>query len=377
MFNTDNAVKYHYHQFPPQSLDYNNFIHELLAAEQALARFDQMLKNLHNNEILLSPLRNQEAVLSSRMEGTISTMDEIMELQGQLKSNEEDGSSVTQAEVRSEIVETLLYQRALKNAQKAMEIGYTISDSLIKQIHQQLLSFGRGAQKSPGQYKTEQNYIGDSYGREISYIPVAPESLPEGMETLFRFIAESAFPVLVKTALMHLEFESLHPFKDSNGRIGRMLITLFLWQQKMISTPHFYISGFLEQHKKAYIANMRAVSEKGEWDEWCRYFFVAVKEQANKNLATAEAITALYEDMKKRFSEILGSKWELPILDYIFTYPKFRIPNMSLEVEIPEKSAAKIIKKLLDENIVLLQQEAAGRKPAIYSFEPLMQLVRV
>lgn len=368
----DQAVRYHQGQFPPAVLNYELLIHELLAAEGALARYDQMLKNLHNSEILLAPLRNQEAVLSSRMEGTISTMDEILELQA--NESNDNGSFING---RSDAIETLLYQRSLRNAQKGMEAGYTLSESLIKQIHQQLLSFGRGAAKSPGAYKTEQNYIGDASGRNISYIPIAPEKLQDGLEALFSYLRESRHPVLLKTAIMHLEFEALHPFKDGNGRIGRMLITLFLWQQGLISAPHFYISGYLEEHKDEYITTMREVSETGSWEAWCAFFLIAMKEQANKNLEVAERISGLYEDMKQRFSETLASKWTMQVLDYIFTYPKFRLPNLYRTTGIPEKSASKFIKRLLDEDLLYLQQEAAGRKPALYSFEPLMQLVRV
>lgn len=377
MLNLDKAIKYHIGGFPPKVLAYEQFIHELLAAEQALARFDQMLKNLHNSEILLAPLRNQEAILSSRMEGTFSTMDEIVELQAKLKEGENEDSINHTNETRSDVIETYLYQRTLRNAQKGMEAGYDISDSLIKQIHQQLLSFGRGAAKSPGQYKVEQNYIGNSYGKDISYVPIAPELLPEGMENLFRFLKESTWPILVKTALMHLEFEALHPFMDGNGRIGRMLITLFLWREKMISAPHFYISGFFEEHKSQYIAEMRLVSETGVWNNWCKFFFTAVKKQAMQNLKLAEEISALYESLKQKFADDLASKWSFPILDYLFTYPKFRLPTMYKTVGIPEKSAAKFVKKLVDENLLFLQQEAAGRKPAVYSFEPLMRLVRI
>ncbi len=129
------AVDYHYDRFPPQTLDYNRLMVSLLKATDALARYDQMLKNLHNSEILLAPLRNQEAIISSRIEGTISTLDEILQYEADFAEHE------TPREVRSDIIETVLYQRALKNAQQAMKEGYPLSKSLIKTLHQQLLSW--------------------------------------------------------------------------------------------------------------------------------------------------------------------------------------------------------------------------------------------
>jgi Fic family protein len=185
---------------------------------------------------LLAPLRNQEAVISSRMEGTVSTMDEILKYEADHESEASDTSNV-----RSEVIETVLYQRALKAAQGAMADGYPISQSLVKAIHQRLLSFGRGAQKSPGEFKTEQNYLADRNKRQILFVPIRPEQLQDGLDSLFDYIANSRDPALLKAAMAHIEFEALHPFKDGNGRIGRMLITLMLWQSKTISAPHFYV----------------------------------------------------------------------------------------------------------------------------------------
>ncbi|HRE52167.1 MAG TPA: Fic/DOC family N-terminal domain-containing protein [Flavitalea sp.] len=365
------AVSYHYDKFPPGKLDYHLFIQEILKATDALARFDQVLKNLHNNEILLAPLRNQEAVISSRIEGTISTMDEILQYEA-----DEDQQNAN-VNVRPDVVETILYQRALKNAQKGLTDGYEISASFIKMMHQQLLFYGRGAAKSPGQFKIEQNYLADKVKRKINFIPISPEKLTDGLGTLFTYLKESNDPVLVKTALMHLEFEALHPFQDGNGRIGRMLITLFLWKEKVLSQPHFYISGYFEEHKDLYIDTMREVSRTGEWENWIRFFLTAVEKQATKNLAIAESIKDLYEEMKTTFSELLSSKWSLTTLDFMFTNPVFRNNKFTTSSGIPPGTAAGFTKKLLDAGYLVSKQDAAGRRPALYSFEPLMRLVRI
>ena len=169
LLNFDDAVQYHYNQFPPKSLNYTLLMPSLLTATDALARYDQMLKNMHNSEILLAPLRNQEAVISSRMEGTISTMDEIMQYEADF------GEGNDSTEVRSDIVETVLYQRALKNAQGAIEDGYLFNKFLLKTMHQQLLSYGRGANKSPGTFKHEQNYLADKRKKSILFIPISAE----------------------------------------------------------------------------------------------------------------------------------------------------------------------------------------------------------
>lgn len=370
--NLENAVNYHYDKFPPQHLDYPQFLEPLIKATDAVARYDQMLKNMHNSEILLAPLRNQEAVISSRMEGTISTMDEILKYEA-----DHDAETENTAGVRSEVIETLLYQRALKATQKAMEDGYPLSQSLIKSIHQRLLSFGRGATKSPGEFKGEQNYLADKLKREILFIPVSPEKLQEGLDKLFLYIDQSPHPSLIKTGFAHIEFEALHPFKDGNGRIGRMLITLMLWSSGTISAPHFYISGYLEENKDTYIDTMRRVSERGEWEGWCSFFLEAVEQQAIKNLTIAENIQSLYEEMKTVFSDTLSSKWSVNALDFVFTNPVFRNNKFPIQSDIPPASAARFTRILLENNLLKTMEEASGRRPALYSFEPLMQLVRV
>ncbi|SKB80185.1 Fic family protein [Salegentibacter holothuriorum] len=368
-FNETEAVRYHYGKFPPKNISYNNFITEIIKATAALARYDQTLKNLHNNEILLAPLRNQEAVISSRIEGTISTMDEILQYEA-----DDDGGNLN---ARSEVIETILYQRALKNAQKALEDGYELSTSYIKQMHQQLLHFGRGATKSPGEFKKEQNYLADKIKKKIQFIPISPEKLDEGLEELFNYLKNSNDPALIKTALMHLEFEALHPFQDGNGRIGRMLITLFLWKEGILSQPHFYISGYMEENKDQYIDTMRKVSEKNDWEAWIKFFLTAVEKQAIWNLEIAENIRTLYEKMKIEFSDILSSKWSMNTLDFVFTFPVFRNNKFISTSGIPSATAAGITKKLLENGYLLQKEEASGRRPALYSFEPLMRIVRV
>ncbi|MCF6312524.1 MAG: Fic family protein [Verrucomicrobiales bacterium] len=369
---TSQAVFYHEGQFPPSSLDYARIMPSLLAATDALARYDQMLKSLHNSEIFLAPLRSQEAVISSRMEGTISTMDEILQLDAEYEEGQD-----SQPEARSEAIETLLYRRSLYTAQRQMEQGRPLSTSLIKSIHQQLLSFGRGAHKAPGAFKNEQNYIGDRGRRQIRFVPIAPEKLESGLDALFSMIETGDYPILLRTALAHVEFEALHPFKDGNGRVGRMLITLLLWNGGAIGAPHFYISRYFEDNKDEYLATMRAVSDTGAWDEWCIFFLQAIKEQAIYNLETAERVRSLYEEMKGRFSELLASKWSVAALDFVFTNPVFYNSRFRKRAGIPNQTAARFTRVLHQEGVLQTVREGSGRRSVVYRFEPLMELVRI
>lgn len=370
-YNFEEAIRYHRDPFPPVELKLEPLLDALLKATDGLARYDQMLRGMPNSEIFLAPLRNQEAVISSRMEGTISTMDEILQYQAEYSEEE------VAEEVRYEVIETLLYRRALNTAQKQLEEGYPLSQSLVKSIHRHLLSWGRGASKSPGEYKREQNYIGDPNSRRIRFVPINPEQLEAGMDRLFAFLESDRFPVLIRAALAHVEFEALHPFEDGNGRVGRMLVTLMLWKYGSISEPHFYISRFFEDEKEEYIRLMRKVSSEGAWEEWCRFFLCAMAEQAEQNLKAAESIRALYEVMKIRFAGLLASKYAVQALDYLFSNPIFKNSGFTRESGIPHATAARFTRILLEEGLLQTVRPAAGRRSATYRFEPLMERVRV
>lgn len=368
------AVHYHTNQFPPKELDYASLMPALLEATDALARYDQMLQSMHNSEILLAPLRGQESLASSRMEGTFSTLEEILQLQEESGDREPEEVS---KEYRSEALETYFYSRAMTEAYQSMAEGEPLSQSLIKRMHQLLLSFGRGIGKAPGEYKAEQNYIGVSGSSPVSFIPISPEHLDSGMEQLLRFTSEHSFTPLLRVALAHLEFEALHPFKDGNGRVGRILIPLTLWKLGAISKPHFYISRYFEEHKADYVRKMRNVSESGEWTEWIHFFLSAITAQARQNLMIAESIQTLYEEMKVHFSDLLASRYSTQALDYVFTNPVFRNSRFTNNSGIPKQTASRFSRLLLEHELIKTQIESSGRKSAVYAFEPLLKLVRI
>lgn len=371
---TREAVRYHLGQFPPPTPDLARLMPGLLAATSALARYDQALRSMHNSELFLAPLSGQEAVISSRMEGTISTLDEILQLEAEFG---DDAGTSNSGGIRSDAMETVLYRRALNTAQSRITQGQPLSESLLKTAHHQLLSWGRGTDKSPGAYKREQNYVGELGSGRVSFMPIAPEHLAGGVEALFRLIGDAGMPVLLRTALAHAEFEALHPFEDGNGRIGRMLITLMLWNGGAISEPHFYISRYFENHKEEYIERLRRVSSDRDWDGWCAFFFDAVEQQAIRNLEAAQAIRAFYEEMKPRFSALLASRFAVAALDYLFSQPVFNNSRFTREAGIPPQTAARFTRVLLSEGLLQTVVEPAGRRSAIYRFEPLMQRVRV
>lgn len=366
------SVPYHYGKFPPKHIDYSRLIGPSNEAAAALGRYDQMLENLHNSALLLAPLRRREAIISSRMEGTVSTLDELLKFEA-AREDEGDGAKT---QYRMEAFEVFLYERALQKAQSAIEKGAPISEHLICSAHELLLMHGRGAGKSPGRYKDEQNYIVGADKKKVLFTPMDPLQLKPSMEKLIAYINNEETDILMKTALAHVEFEALHPFRDGNGRIGRMLITLMLWRDGLISAPHFYVSAYFEEHKDEYIDTMRRVSADSAWTEWCVFFLTGLRIQAERNLATALEITTLYDEMKATFQEALSSQWHINALDFVFERPIFKNSIFRQKSGIPPDTAGRISRILSEKGLLATLIPASGRRPATYAFEPLLKLLR-
>ncbi|MDD7970806.1 Fic family protein [Roseinatronobacter alkalisoli] len=368
-----NAVTYHTGDFPPATLDYERLLGPLEEAATAIARYDAKMSGMVNSELFLAPLRRQDAVTSSRMEGTISTIEDLY----RLEAEEDSGHADPYREARNDDVETYLYSRALRNAQQALAEGVPLGEHLIRTAHQQLLSFGRGARKRPGSYKLEQNYIGDKQQGKIQYVPIAPEHLAPAMAGLVRFMNESALRPLIRTAIAHVEFEALHPFEDGNGRIGRMLITLMLWKLGILSQPNFFVSGYFEANKNEYTERMRSVSASGDWTGWVVFFLQAMHAQATVNIQTADAILALHSEMRERFRDVLNSQFHDQALDFVFASPVFRNDRFVDRSGIPASSARALSRRLVDAGLLRTLEPASGRRAALYAFDPLLDLLDV
>lgn len=373
-YNFQDAVNYHYGQFPPKNIDYEKLAPNLIKASTALAKYDALLTTLPNSEILLAPLRRREAVISSRIEGTIATLDEILKYEADEVSEEEIGDD--EALYRTEVLEVYSYTRAMNLAQKLMNDGLPISGRLLKKSHSRLLIFGRGSDKQPGEFKTEQNYIIDRQKRKILFIPVDMSHFDEAIRSFEVYSNLNHKIPILQTAICHAEFESIHPFKDGNGRLGRMLITLMLWDKGLITQPYFYMSGCIEKHKDDYLDLLRDVSSKHAWTEWCDYFLKLIAEQAEENTGIAEQIRYLYEEMKEKFRAVTSSQWSINALDFVFASPVFRNGRFKANSGIPSQTANRITNLLAKDGLLTVIEPAAGRRSALYAFEPLLQLTR-
>jgi len=362
------AVRYHEGRFPPRSLDWPRLIPLLGPAAAAVARYDGMLAAIPNPDVLLSPLTTEEAVLSSRIEGTQATMGEVLEY--------EAGKEPASPERREDIREILNYRAAMREAERLLQT-LPLSQRVIREAHRVLLSGVRGQDRSPGEYRRVPNWIvpPGCTVEEARFVPIDAARLPEAMSAWERYAHENAPDRLVQLAILHAEFEALHSFLDGNGRIGRMLIPLFLWQRGLIRKPRFYISAYFEARRDAYYDALLAVSRDDDWTGWCRFFLEAVRVQAEDNLAKAEAILTLYSDLKARLPEITGSQYAVRALDWIFARPIFRGSDFVARAGIPSRATAKrILVKLQDAGVLEVLLPGKGRSPAIVAFPALIEI---
>ncbi len=362
-------VQYHEGGFPPKKIDWERLIPLLGPASAALARYDGILIALPNSAVLLSPLMTQEAVLSSRIEGTQATMGEVLEY--------EAGAAPKDADPRktADIQEILNYRQAMWRAVELLN-ELPLCQRVVKEAHRVLMEGVRGQGKAPGDYRKIPNWIGPPGCtiEKAKYVPISSERLPRAIDRWERFIHDDAPDRLVQLSLLHAEFEALHPFLDGNGRLGRMFVPLFLFSLKILQSPMFYISAYLEARREEYYERLLAVSRDGDWTGWCVFFLKALTEQAKENHDKASAILHLYETEKNRIMELTRSQFAIKATDFLFKRPVFSVSAFYIEAGIPEHSARKILKTLREKAFFSTLKETKGRQPGVLVFRDLLNI---
>lgn len=361
------AVSYHSGRFPPAHLDWQRLVPLIGAANAAVARYDGLLSAIPNASVLLSPLTIREAVLSLRIEGTQATMGEVLELEAR------GVSADSQSPKEADIWEVLNYRKAMRAAEARLT-DLPLSQRLIHEAHKVLLSGVRGHGKSPGAYRRVPNWIGPQGCSmdEARYIPIAADRLPDAMSRWERYLHADAADALVQLAILHAEFEALHPCLDGNGRLGRMLIPLFLFAKGLIHSPMFYISAYLEANRDTYYDRLLAVSRDDAWTDWCLFFLEAVQQQAQDNLTKANAILTLYNDMKPRFVDATHSQYAILALDWIVERPIFNSSDFVRSPQIPPATAKRILSVLKQEGILRVIEDGAGQRAAVLAYPALL-----
>lgn len=351
-------------------LDWQAVAIKIGQANTSLAYYNGILNSIPNPAIFLSPLETKEAVLSSRIEGTITTVDEVLKYEVDLKPD-----SLRKQE---DIIEVLNYRKATRAAKEWLNRDLPLNLTLICAIQKELLDAARGKNKHPGEIRKEQVWIGPNGCpiEEAVYIPPEPLGIKVHLDNLINFMNLTNQEILVQTAIMHAQFEIIHPFSDGNGRTGRILIPLFLWQKGLISAPMFYISEYFDEKRDQYVDNLRRITMDGDWERWILFFLEAVQIQAKRNNEKATQVLNLYKEMRDRIVNLTKSPYSLKVLDALFTAPIMKTADFIKISGLEPKSAHRIIFKLKDEKLLLTIQRHSGRSSEILVFDRLYQIIR-
>jgi Fic family protein len=321
-------------------------------ANQALGRLDGVTLLLPNPDQFLYSYIRKEAVLSAQIEGTQSSLSEL------LAYEHEDLPGVP----RAEVVEPLNYVRALYHGLARIEGGFPLSNRLLREVHSILMQDGRSGNQAPGEFRTSQNWIGGTRPGNARFVPPPPHEAGQAMGNLELFLHDqpTATPILLKAALAHAQFETIHPFLDGNGRLGRLLVSLLLCGEgNVLSKPLLYLSLYLKQQRTEYYERLQRVRTHGEWEEWVGFFLEGVIEVAGSAAETTRRLLALVERDRQRIHQLgragvsAGRLHDLATREMVF-----RIPDAARKLETNEVTIGKAARNLERLGIV---SEVTGR----------------
>jgi Fic family protein len=333
-------------------------IRALAAAERALGQLTGTLRAAGrqvNPHLISAPLLRREAISSSRIEGTIATPEQLLLLEVEAEERPSAISEATQTQ------EVLNYIHALNHGfARLSEIP--VCQRLIREMHEILMRGVRGDAERPGEFRDVQNFIGRSRDiREARFVPPPVSELKQCLHELEEFIHESddTLPHLVRLALVHYQFETVHPFRDGNGRVGRLLIPLLLCTYERIDKPALYLSPHLERHRSEYTDLLLKVSQTGDYLSWVRFFLEAVEGSALESVTRAEALLALRESYHARLQSTRSSALLLRLVDNLFERPSTSIGVAGEIMQVTPAAAAANLRKLVDAKILV---EVTGRR---------------
>lgn len=351
----------------PPKIDYQKIMNSLMRAHDAVGELRGVLMVAKSKEMLIAPFRKREAVASSAIEGTRATLEEVLEFEA-LDSNAQKVLTVEDERKRNDIIEIINYENALKVAMKTLA-ERSVGEVLLKKAHRELLETGRGQDKDPGNFRRIPVRVGD-------YIPPAFGDIPELISNWEKYLNKPDYEPdpLVRIGVAHYQFEAIHPFKDGNGRMGRLIIPVFLCQEGVLPSPVLYISDYFEENKEDYLHLLHKVDTDGAWEEWLDFFLVAVEAQAKKTAKKAREIMALYEKLKREAVPKIKSRHAVAVLDLLFEQPVVSAKHIKAAVGGKGNNIAyNLIEKFKEAGI--LYDGYTIRRERLYMFRELFNIV--
>lgn len=317
-------------------------VRSLSEADRAIGRLAGEGSRLPNPHLLIRPFVRREAVLSSRIEGTQATLGELLAA--------EAGASVERSP--ADLREVANYVVALEYGIERLK-SLPLSVRLLRELHERLMQGVRGGQSVPGEFRRSQNWIGPpgSSPANATYIPPPPAEMMEALHALEGFLHDTSLPPLVQAGLLHYQFEAIHPFLDGNGRVGRLLITLFLLDRALLPAPLLYLSAFFEATRRDYYDHLLAVSRDGDWEAWLEYFLNGIARQAEDAVDRASRINALLEDWRGTVAG-LPSRIPSAVIDLLAENPYWTIPGLAARLKVAYTTVRRAVERLEAEGIL-------------------------
>lgn len=336
----------------------------LTSATRALATLDTLSSYIPNMNLFVSMYVRKEALLSSQIEGTQATLEDVLD-------------PLIEKNANQNVADVVNYIKATEFALERMNT-LPLCNRLIKETHEVLMSGVRGQEKNPGEFRTSQNWIGatGSSLKNARYIPPNPEDMINAMSDLEKYInSDDSLDLLIQAALLHYQFETIHPFLDGNGRIGRLLITLFLMEKKVLNSPALYISYYLKKNRIEYYDRMSEVRNKDNYEQWVKFFLNAIKESADESVDTIKKLSVLHDANVEKISAMgRATKNARAVFDYLEQNPIIDIGKTAEELNLAFSTVSLAVNRLVDAGI-LIQTNNANRN-RVFAYEDYLAILR-
>lgn len=364
--------------FEPKKLPFNTdaiicspkIVQLMSDASFLFGEYKGLLSNTPNPMLLMSPLLSQEAVLSSKLEGTHATLEDLLNYDAGIGVNISNDEMTEIKNYRKALFYALKHLSIMGDESSTEEKKLPLSSRIIRIMHKILLNNARGSTKRPGEFKVNQNYIG-SRG-SVSYTPVSPMLTGEYMSNLEEYIHYQDVNGLIQAGILHAQFEMIHPFEDGNGRIGRLLIPLFFYYNGMLPLPTFYMSSYFNNDRALYIQNLSKISTDNAWEGWIEYFLEGIIEQSKVNTCKAIEILNLYNTSKEKVLT-LPSKHAIEVLDFLFNVPIVRTKTVEDGIKsITKATAYNILNQMVEKDILI---KSGPTRNKTYLFKELVDII--
>ena len=349
----------------PPVIDMDNEMVSLLTcATKALTTLDTLSSYIPNMNLFVSMYVRKEALLSSQIEGTQATLEDVLD-------------PLIEKNANQNVADVVNYIKATEFALERMN-ALPLCNRLIKETHEVLMSGVRGQEKNPGEFRTSQNWIGSAGSslKNARYIPPNPEDMINAMSDLEKYInSDDSLDMLIQAALLHYQFETIHPFLDGNGRVGRLLITLFLMEKKVLNSPALYISYYLKKNRIEYYDRMSEVRNKDNYEQWIKFFLNAIKESADESVDTIKKLSELHDaNIKKIDAMGRAAKNARAVFDYLEQNPIIDIGKTAKELNLAFSTVSLAVNRLMDASI-LIQTNNANRN-RVFAYEKYLEILR-